>query len=288
MGKIEPTFAILVLIDIANSTRFVERVGDFNAAKTFKVYDRIFRGLLVKYAGIEIDKTDGALLLFENMKDAINYTQEYHRLVEKHLGFKSRVSIHCGVVMMHSNSTIWISRGAKPIEVEGLQKAIGARIMCLADPGQTLLSLRSAQIAISISKINRLGMFFRHVGDYRLKGVQKPLPIFAMSKDKERLKNPKNKDKIKRVNPPKRSSKEQRIRFFYIYILPTILYLTFRITFWVLAGFSSFGLFDPFKENWFVRINRLFETFENFFFSIFTADFWIKFLDYLRFMLENL
>ena len=288
MGNIEPTFAILVLIDIANSTQFVERVGDLKAAKAFKVYDRIFRGLLVKYEGIEIDKTDGALLIFENMKDAINYTQEYHRLVEKHLGFKSRASIHCGIVMMHSNSTIWVSRGAKPIEVEGLQKAVGARIMCLADPGQTLLSLRSAQIAISISKVNRLGMFFRHVGDYKLKGVKKPLPIYAMSKNKDRLKNPKNKDKIKRVNPPKRSPKEQRIRFFCIYILPTILYLTLRIIFYLLAGFTTFGLFDPFKENWFVRINRLFETFENFFFSIFTVDFWIKLLDYLKFILENL
>lgn len=287
MGKIEPTFAILMLIDIANSTRFVERVGDLNAAKAFKVYDRIFRGLLVKYSGIEIDKTDGALLIFSNMKDAINYSQEYHKLVEKHLQFKSRVGIHCGVVMMHSNSSIWVSRGAKPIEVEGLQKAIGARIMSLSDPGQTLLSLRSAQIAITISAVNRLGMKFRHIGDYKLKGVKNPLPIYAMSNLENRLNNPKNKDKVKRVNPPKRTSKEQKVRFFCIYVLPVILYFFFRFTFFILRGLVDYWTINENLKTFIIYADKIFNTFEDFISSFFGVQFWLKILDYFRYILEN-
>ena len=67
----EQSFAILVIIDIVDSTKFIEKAGDMRAAKTMRLYDRIFRGLLIKYAGLEIDKTDGALLLFESMRDAL-------------------------------------------------------------------------------------------------------------------------------------------------------------------------------------------------------------------------
>ena len=82
----KPTFVILVLIDIVDSTKFIERVGDMRASEVMRVYDRIFRGLLIKYEGLEIDKTDGALLLFETMRDALNYIQAYHSMGEGHLG----------------------------------------------------------------------------------------------------------------------------------------------------------------------------------------------------------
>lgn len=94
-------FVILVLIDIVDSVKWIERLGDVKSTQQMKIYNRIFRGLLIKYQGVEIDKTDGALLIFERMRDALRYIDEYHRLVEHHLKLRSRVGVHCGEVILH-------------------------------------------------------------------------------------------------------------------------------------------------------------------------------------------
>ena len=44
----------------------------------------------------------------------------------------SRVGIHLGEVVLRENSPEDVARGAKPLEVEGLAKAIAARVMSLA------------------------------------------------------------------------------------------------------------------------------------------------------------
>ena len=212
----EQSFAILVIIDIVDSTKFIEKAGDMRAAKTMRLYDRIFRGLLIKYAGLEIDKTDGALLLFESMRDALRYVTEYHTLVEKHLGLKSRVGIHCGDVIMHSNAETFVSRGAKPIEVEGITKNITARIMTLAQGGQTLMSKRAGEYAQSVKG----SLLIKDIGRWRMKGVSHSLLLYAVSHDKYRLSPPKETDKVKRVQAPARTPEEQRIRFFKVWILP--------------------------------------------------------------------
>ena len=146
----EHSFVILVMIDIVDSTKTTEKLGDFKMSQKMRLYDRISRGLLIKWDGLEIDRTDGYLLIFETMREALEYSTEYHKLVERHLGFQSRIGIHAGIVIMHSNDSFFVSRGAKPIEVEGIQKSVCARIMSLAQGGQTLLSSRAGQIAMGI------------------------------------------------------------------------------------------------------------------------------------------
>lgn len=220
----EQSFAILVIIDIVDSTKFIEKVGDMQAAKVMRLYDRIFRGLLIKYAGLEIDKTDGALLLFESMRDALRYVTEYHTLVEKHLGLKSRVGIHCGNVVMHSNAETFVSRGAKPIEVEGITKNIAARIMTLAHGGQTLMSKRAGEYAQSVKG----NLIIKDIGRWRMKGVSHSLLLYAISHDKSRLLSPKETDKVKRVKPPRLTSQEKRIRFFKVWVFPYFYLLLLR------------------------------------------------------------
>ena len=233
------TFAILVVIDLVNSTKFFERVGDRRASEAMRVYDRIFRGLLIKYSGIEIDKTDGALLLFETMKEALTYTVEYHKMVEKHIGLKSRVGIHCGVVMMHSNSDVFVSRGAKPIEVDGIHKNITARVMSLAGGGQTLLSKKAGEYAMSRSVRGRLHM--ADVGTWKMKGVKAPMQLYAISDDYNNLKKPKATDKVKLVKPPRLSDREKRRRFIRVFIFyPLLVYSIYfyMCVFSVLEGFN--------------------------------------------------
>lgn len=227
----ERAFAILVLIDIVDSTKFTERVGDKHAAETMRVYNRIFRGLLIKYDGLEIDKTDGALLLFESMKNALNYVFEYHRIVERRLGLKSRVGIHCGHIMMHSNSKIFVSRGAKPIEVDGLQKAVAARIMSLAKGGQTFMSKRAGEYASSVKG----GLLMKDLGVWRLKGVQAPMTLYAIGKTEYSLAKPKENDKVKLVKPPKMNAKEILQLRFYRYIATPIAILGLYILISMLA-----------------------------------------------------
>ena len=213
------TFVILVLIDIVDSTQFTERVGDKRASDVMRIYDRIFRGLLIKYEGLEIDKTDGALLIFETMRDALNYIRAYHDMVERHLGLQSRAGIHCGHVMMYSNSSIFIARGAKPIEVEGLQKAVAARIMSLAGPGQTFMSKRAGEYAASV----RGDLLVRDLGYWLLKGVKQPMRLYAIGDSTKRLTLPKENEKVKLHRPPALTPRERRIRFVKRYIIfPTI------------------------------------------------------------------
>jgi len=230
LGHIEPTFAIIAVIDLANSTRFIEKVGDRKAAEVFRVYDRIFRGLLIKYGGIEIDKTDGALLIFESIKDAVSYSLEYHTLVEKHLKLQSRVGIHAGVVMMSSNSKIWISRGAKPIEVEGVHKSICARVCSLADPGQILMTQRAAQVTMAHASSIK-DILIADLGKYILKGVKNPMPIYgvALKTQRDRLHLPSPKEKVKLHSKPPISNKEKWTRRFRRYIVPYILLHIVRV-----------------------------------------------------------
>lgn len=235
----KPTFVILVLIDIVDSTKFIERVGDMHAAGVMRVYDRIFRGLLIKYEGLEIDKTDGALLLFETMRDALNYTQAYHSMVERHLGLKSRVGIHCGYVVMHSNSQLFVSRGAKPIEVEGIQKAIAARIMSLAGGGQTFLSKRAGEYAASV----RGTLLMRDLGMWKLKGVKAPMQLYAIGDHVNRLGRPKENEKVKLVKPPKLTPKERRNRFLRRYVLYPVLVVCTYVCVSFLAFLEYWGTF---------------------------------------------
>ena len=216
-----------------------------------RVYDRIFRGLLVKYSGIEIDKTDGALLIFETMREALLYAEEYHRLIEKYIGLKSRVGIHCGVIMMHSNSDVFVSRGAKPIEVDGINKNITARVMSLAGGGQTLLSKKAGEYAMSSSVKGQLMM--ADVGVWKMKGVKAPMQLYAISSDRNRLLRPKESDKVKLVRKPKLTKKQRLMRLFNVFVvLPMSIYsLYFGLC--ILQMLEYFNVIDNYGFGDFLR-----------------------------------
>jgi len=237
----DQTFAILVMIDIIDSTKTTQQLGDLRMSMKMRLYDRIARGLLIKWNGLEIDRTDGYLLLFESMREALEYSTEYHKLIEKHTGFKSRVGIHAGVVVMHSNDSFFVSRGAKPIEVEGIQKSICARIMSLAGGGQTLLSSRAGQIAFSIRQ--RLKM--ADIGKWSFKGVKSPMQLYAISWDRSRLYVPRGNKKVKQVSRPKLTPKEiykRRVRWFIIYPIHMFsFFIVFKLV-------SSLTIFYPFSR----------------------------------------
>ncbi len=168
----------LLFTDVVDSTKIVESVGDERATRIWAEHDRQARDLLVPYGGREIDRTDGFFLLFDDAAAALRYALAYHHVVSR-LGLHARAGVHVGAVTLRANPAADVARGAKPVEVEGVAKPLAARIMALAQGGQTLLSA-AARDALGGNAVD--GAEIERHGFYRLKGIDTPVEIFECGK----------------------------------------------------------------------------------------------------------
>jgi predicted ATPase/class 3 adenylate cyclase/Tfp pilus assembly protein PilF len=165
----------LLLTDVVDSTQLTETLGEADLAALWVTHDRLARDLLPQCRGREIDKTDGMLLLFEAAADAVDYAVAYHRaLAGLSPPLKARAGLHVGAVMLRENSQADVALGAKPIEVEGMAKAIAARVMSIAKGGQTLLSA-DARHAMTAHTLR-----LESHGHWRLKGIAEPIELFEI------------------------------------------------------------------------------------------------------------
>lgn len=178
----------LLVTDLVDSTRLVARLGDERAFELFGRHDRLARDLLARHRGLEIDKTDGFLLLFERPLDAVAYALEYHQALatlgaECGIPLSARAGLHLGEVYLRENTPGDVARGAKPLDVEGLAKPFAARLMSLAQGGQTLLSRAAFDVARRAAVGVELGVpdvrWMAH-GAYLLKGVDEPTDVFEV------------------------------------------------------------------------------------------------------------
>ncbi len=197
----------LLLCDLVGSTALVERLGDQRAAELGARHDRLARDLLLRHLGREIDKTDGFLLLFERPIQALRFALDYHEALERlsleeGCELESRVGIHFGGVWLRENLPADVRRGAKPIEVEGLAKAVAARLMSLAEGRQTLLSqgafdlARRAAVGLEEAKDLR---WLDH-GAWRLHGVADPVDIYEVGREGQApLEAPSESEKVRRL-----------------------------------------------------------------------------------------
>ncbi|MEX1309431.1 MAG: protein kinase [Candidatus Sulfomarinibacteraceae bacterium] len=178
----------LLLSDLVNSTRLLEELGDQRAFSLFGRHDKIARALLSSYGGREIDETDGFLRLFEQSVDAVGYALAYHRALaelsaEEGIELGSRVGIHLGEVYLRENSADEVARGAKPLEVEGLAKPAAARLMSLAQGGQTLISRDAFDVARRAARdtdLATLDLGWLDHGSYAFKGISEPVRVFEV------------------------------------------------------------------------------------------------------------
>ena len=100
-----PALRTLLLSDLVDSTRLVERLGDTRGAGLLQAFDRIARKLLREYGGREIDRTDGFLLLFDRPIDAVRYALDFHRELaglsrDEATLLRARIGIHLGEVVV--------------------------------------------------------------------------------------------------------------------------------------------------------------------------------------------
>jgi len=163
----------LLVTDVVDSTQLAETLGNTDAARLWTAHDRLARDLLPTFRGREIDKTDGLLLLFEDAAEAAGYAAAYHRaLATLSIPLSARAGLHVGTVLLRENSAADVARGAKRIEVDGVAKATAARIMSIANPGQTLVSAEARSV------LGSAGWTVQSHGHWRLKGLAEPIELF--------------------------------------------------------------------------------------------------------------
>src|SRR5256712_11414209 len=165
----------LLLTDVVDSTQLSERLGEADLAGLGAAHDRLARDLLPVRRGREIDRTAGMLLLFEAAADAVAYARAYQRAVAKlKPPLKARAGVHVGPVILRENSQSDVARGAKPLEVEGMAKAVAARVMSIANGGQTLLS------ADARNALGEITLRVESHGHWRMKGIAEPIELFEV------------------------------------------------------------------------------------------------------------
>lgn len=201
----------LLLCDLANSTALIERLGDRRAAELIREHDATARALMADFGGQEIDKSDGFLLLFEQPAAAIRFALAYQRDLHQ-LGQRSgqplqaRIGIHVGELQSWRNADAAIAGGAKPVEVEGLAKAVTARLMALAGPDQILLSesaWRAAQ-AEPAALDGFAELRWQAHGRYRMKGIAAAVAVYEVGRPG-----------VAPLAVPRDSAKAQRLRPWY-------------------------------------------------------------------------
>ncbi len=193
----------LLLTDLVGSTALARGLGEARVAELWARHDRVARDLLQRFSGLEIDKSDGFLLLFDDVAQAAAFASAYHAALAEIAtveaisdGFAARAGIHYGLVTLRENPPSDVLRGAKPIEVEGVAKAIAARTMSIAIGGQTLLTAAARE---RLSDPPDDTVLQQH-GLYMLKGVPEPMALHEVgTRGKAPLLPPPDGDKVFRV-----------------------------------------------------------------------------------------
>ena len=211
----------IVFLDIINSTKFVQKHGAQKAAAWFQAHDKLARSLIYKHNGREIDRSDGFMLSFYNLGDAIQFALKYQETIPYKTPFNSRIGIHwTNIIEIHQEDK-YTSAGAKSVELEGIGKATTARCMSICQEKQVLLT-KSAYLKFKsmlntqsyISKSTRTAL----VGLYQFKGVKNPQEIYAIGNSIEVLQPPPSGGKVKRIGGAKKISSRARDRKFWEWV----------------------------------------------------------------------
>ena len=203
----------VVILDLIGSTKFVERFGAYDAARLFQYHDRRARTLMYRFGGREIDRSDGFLLSFERVIDAVNFGLYYQMTIPPLIKINARIGIHWGTVVEVRQRELDVLVGAKPVELEGLTKNIAARTMSICQAGQVLLTRDAfALVRSRSSKQTPRDTRFACVGIYRMKGVRELQVIYAVGSDIKHLQPPQGNDKVTRVGGPKKIKSRARHR----------------------------------------------------------------------------
>lgn len=189
---------VILLTDVVDSTRIAEALGDARMAEVWTAHDRGARDLLARWHGREIDRTDGFLILFEAVPDAVAFAGAYHASLRKlstdfKVEVRARVGVHVADLILLENTRADVALGAKPVEVEGIAKPLAARVMSVASGGQTLIT-GTAREAMRSSTLR-----VESHGHWRMKGISEPIELFEVGDAHSPFTPPPDSAKVYRV-----------------------------------------------------------------------------------------
>ena len=199
---IETNIAI-VLTDIIGSTKFVQKNGSYIAAKWFGLHDRYVMNFIARHNGQLVDASDGHLMYFSSVQDAIAFGFDYKNfLKKKKIPFQSRVGIHWAKMLIVKSEEHMVRAGGKRINLEGIGKNIAARTMSICGPNQILLSKSAFLKFKERTKSNRFipkEAKIALAGLYQFKGVKKPEQVYVMGLEEAHIQPPQSGEKVKRL-----------------------------------------------------------------------------------------
>ena len=217
----------IVLLDLIGSTAFVQKAGAVKAAEWLQYHDRMTRTLMYRFDGREIDRSDGFLVSFERIVDAVNFALTYQQSIPQRTKLNTRIGIHLGIVAEVTQDELDTLGGAKPIELEGVAKNIAARTMSVCMAGQVLLTSEAmAAVKGRTNKFTPKGTRYVCVGLYRFKGVREPVSLYAVGSTLQSLQPPPSSEKVKRLGGPKKvrsRARDRKIMEWFWWIIPRLL-----------------------------------------------------------------
>lgn len=178
----------LLYLEVTGRDALLSRHGN-DAYDILAAHDRLVRDLMVTNSGVEIQKSESFLLLFERPADAAGFALAYQqrlaapiRSANAAARLKARVGIHLGEVRMQENTMADVTRGARPIEVEGMTRLVAFRTMDLAQPGQVLMTHAAYELARRNLQKTDLGaeVLWASYDAYEYQGVGESIRVFEV------------------------------------------------------------------------------------------------------------
>lgn len=204
---VEANIAI-VLTDIIGSTKFVQKNGSRVAAQWFGIHDKAVMNFIQRHNGRLVDASDGHLMYFGSVSDAIAFAFDYKRFLRiKKFPFRSRVGIHWDTMLIVKSEEHIVRAGGKRINLEGIGKNIAARTMSLCSEEQILLSTSAYRHYKKFGHRNRFipkNALVALVGLYKFKGVKEPEALYAIGQIQLQLQPPQDSEKAKRIGGHKK------------------------------------------------------------------------------------
>ncbi len=167
-----PQNAVLLISDIVDSTRLAETLGSKAYAALFESHDQIVRRLAELHQGRELSRSDGVVMRFRSVSDAVRFSMAYHaELAAIGDALQVRIGIHAGPLELRNADEL---RATQSGVMAGIVIPTTSRVTALASGRQTLVS------AVARAELEHGTARVVSHGHWRLKGIADPIEIFEV------------------------------------------------------------------------------------------------------------
>jgi len=159
--------------DIEGSTRLVKALRD-RYPQVLAEHRRLVRAAIAAHGGHEVDmQGDGFFVAFGGATQAVLCALEVQRALAAHrwpagAGVRVRIGVHTGQAVLTGDG------------YTGVAVHRAARICAAARGGQVLIS-QTTQDVVEDQEEEELGFTLVDVGEYRLKGLDRPVRLFRLA-----------------------------------------------------------------------------------------------------------